>query len=332
MSFLSRREFILLLGGAAAAWPLNARAQPGERMRRIAVVMPFPADNPEVKARMAAFGEGLRQAGWNVGHNIEIAYHWEIADAQRSRSIARELVVLGPDVILATATPAVAALKEVTRTLPIVFVMVADPVSAGLVESLSRPGGNITGFTNFEYGMAAKWLELLKEIAPGVTRVGIIRDPTVTAGIGQFAAIQSIAPTFGVSVSPLGGGDAAAIERTVSEFSRGPNGGLISVAAPLTATHRHRIIALAAQHRLPGIYPFRFFAADGGLISYGPDSVDPYRRAAAYVDRILKGERPADLPVQAPVKYETVINLRTAKALGLEFPPTVLARADEVIE
>ncbi|MGA8972779.1 MAG: ABC transporter substrate-binding protein [Pseudolabrys sp.] len=274
-----------------------------------------------------------RIASITVGGNLQIEYRWDAGDPNSSQKAAAELAALSPDVILATGSPVVAALQLATRTVPIVFVNVADAVSAGFVASLAKPSGNITGFTNIEYSIGAKWLELLKEIAPGVTRVGVIRDPAATSSIGQFGAIQSVAPSFGVELSALGGRDASEIEHSVTEFARGSDCGLISVAIPLTVNNRNLIISLAARHRLPATYPFRFIAADGGLISYGPDnSIDPYRRAASYVDRILKGEKPADLPVQAPTKYELVINLKTAKALGLTVPQTLLARADEVIE
>jgi len=333
---MQRREFITLLGGAVATpvlAPLAVRAQQSERLRRIGVVMPFPMDNSESRVRVATFLQELQQLGWTVGGNLQIEYRWDASDANSSQKAAAELAALSPDVILSTASPAAMALQQATQTIPIVFTTVADPVSAGLVASLAKPGGNITGFTNIEYSIGAKWLELLKEIAPGVTQVGVIRDPTTTSSIGQFGAIQSVARSFGVELSPLGGRDAKEIERTVNEFARGSNRGLISVAIPLTVNNRNLIISLAARHRLPATYPFRFFAADGGLISYGPDnSVEPYRRAAGYVDRILKGEKPADLPVQAPTKFELVINLKTAKALGFTIPRTLLDRADEVIE
>jgi putative ABC transport system substrate-binding protein len=289
-------------------------------------------DNVEMQTRIAAFLGELQRQGWTAGQNLQIEYRWDNGDPDFSRKAAGELVALSPDVIFAAATPAVTALQQATRTVPVVFAQVADPVSAGFVTSLARPGGNMTGFTNIEYSIGAKWLELLKEIAPKVTRVGIVRDPAVSASIGQFAAIQSVAPSFGVELSPLGGGNAADIERTVTGFASGSNGGLISAAIPLTSTHRKLIIALAARHRLPAIYPFRFFVTEGGLMCYGPDSIDPFRQAAGYVDRILRGEKPADLPVQAPTKYELVVNLKTARALGLEVPSSLLARADEAIE
>jgi putative ABC transport system substrate-binding protein len=298
-------------------------------MRRIGVLMNLAADDPQGQARIAAFVQGLAQLGWTEGRNVRIDYRWGPGDAERYRRYAAELVRLAPDIILASASPTVAAFQQTNRTVPIVFASVIDPVGAGFVASLARPGGNATGFITFEYALAAKWLELLKEIAPGVTRAAVLRDPATAAGIGQFAAIQGAA-SLGVELSPIAVHDAGEIERTVAAFARGSNGGLIVVAG--ASGHRELIIMLAARHRLPAVYPFRFDATNGGLISYGPDIVDQYRRAAAYVDRILKGEKPADLPVQAPTKYELVLNLKTAKALGLEVPPTLLARADEVIE
>jgi putative ABC transport system substrate-binding protein len=325
---MKRREFIALIGGAATM-PLMAQAQQSERTRRIGVLMPFPKDNSEGQKRIAAFLQELQQLGWIDGRNLQIEYRWETADIRKA---AMELVALTPDVILASTTPALAALQPVTRTVPIVFAQVADPVSAGFVASMAQPGGNVTGFTNIEYGIGAKWLELLKEIAPRVTRVGVIRDPAVTASIGQFGAIQSVARSFGVELIALGGRDAGELENTITEFARGSNCGLITVAVPLTVNNSSLIISLAARHRLPATYPFRFFVANGGLVSYGPDTIDPYRRAASYVDRILKGEKPADMPVQAPIKYELVINLKTAKALELNMPLSLQQRADEVIE
>jgi len=326
---MKRREFITLLGGAVVSWPLAAHAQQNERMRRIGVLMPFAKDNPEGQARTAAFLQELQKLGWTEGRNLQIEYRGDTDDLRKA---ATELVTSSPDVILGNGTPAVAALQQATRTVPIVFASVADPVSGGFVASLAKPGGNITGFTNVDYGIGAKYVELLKEIAPHVTRVGVIRDPTSTASIGQLAAIQTAARSFGLEVSPLGGRDARDIEQTVTEFARGSNCGLITVGSPLTVNNRALIISLAARHRLPAVYPFRSFVDDGGLISYGPDSVDPFRQAAGYVDRILKGEKPADLPVQSATKFELVINLKTAKSLGLTVPPSLLARADEVIE
>jgi putative ABC transport system substrate-binding protein len=294
--------------------------------------MPFAENNAEARKRVASFLQELEQLGWSVGRNLQVDYRWGTGDANFSRTAATELVALSPDAILATATPAVAALQQATHTVPIIFAMVADPVSAGFVASLAKPGGNITGFTNIEYGIGSKWLELLKEIAPHVKRVGVIRDPTVTASIGQFGAIQSVAPSFGVELTPLGGRNAKDVEDTITEFSLRSNCGLISLAIPLTANHRGLIISLASRHSLPTIYPFSFFVADGGLLSYGPDSIDPYRRAARYVARVLRGEKTADLPVQAPNKFELAINLKTAKTLQLTVPPSLLARADKVVE
>ena len=328
---MKRREFITLLGGAAAAWPLAARAQQGERMRRIGVLMHLAPDDLEGQSRLAAFLQGLQQLGLTDGRNMRIDTRWGASDADRRR-YAAELVAFAPDVILASTSLAMVALQHATRTVPIVFVNVADPVGAGFVDSLARPGGNVTGFAMFEYSMSGKWLELLKEIAPRVTRVAVIRDPANPAGIGQFAVIQSVAPSFGVELSPVDVRDVGEIERAVTAFARSPNDGLIVTGSALAAVHRNLIVTLAARHRLPAVYPFRFFVTGGGLISYGPDTIDQYRHAAGYVDRILKGEKPADLPVQAPTKYELVINLKTAKALGLDVPPMLLARADEVIE
>jgi putative tryptophan/tyrosine transport system substrate-binding protein len=328
---IGRRKFITLLGGAAA-WPIVARAQEHERMRRIGVLMSLAADDPESQARHGAFLQGLQASGWSLGRNVRIDYRFAAGDAERIRQYAAELVALAPDVILATGSPVMAALLQATRSVPIVFAQVPDPVGNGFVASLARPGGNATGFITFEYGVAGKYLELLKEIAPRVTRAAVLRDPTIASGIGQMAAIQAVAPSLGVELSPVGTRDAGEIERAVAAFAREPNSGLIVLASPLQIIQRDLIIALAAQHRLPAVYGFRFFVASGGLISYGPDSIDPYRRAAGYVDRILKGEKPADLPVQAPTKFELVINLKTAKALALTVPDKLLALADEVIE
>jgi putative ABC transport system substrate-binding protein len=329
---VKRREFLALIGGAAAAWPLAARGQQGERVRRIGVLMSLAADDPESQARHAAFLQGLQEWGWTAGRNVQIDYRFAAGDAERIRKSAAELVALAPDVILATGSPVTAALLQATRTVPIVFAQVPDPVASGFVASLAQPGGNATGFTIYEYGTSAKWLELLKEIAPQVTRAAVLRDPAIASGIGQLAAIQGVAPALGVELRPVGVRDAAEIERAVTAFARDPNGGLIVLASPLSIVQRDLIIALAARYRLPAVYSLRFFIASGGLISYGPDSIEPYRRAASYVDRILKGEKPADLPVQAPTKYELVINLKTAKALGLDVPASLLATADEVIE
>jgi putative ABC transport system substrate-binding protein len=328
---VNRRAFITLLGGAAAAWPLAARAQQTARARRIGMVTVFAADDPEAQARVTAFAQGLQELGWITGRNVRIDYRWAATDAERAQKSTAELIALNPDVIVAVASTIARISQQLTRTVPIVFVNAVDPVGAGLVASLARPGGNITGFTAFEYGISAKRLELLKEIAPRLTRAAVIRDAAVAAGIGQFAAIQAMAPSLGVEITPIGVDNPSEIERGVTAFAREPNGGLI-VASGQTAFHRDLIIRLAAQHRLPAVYPFGYHANSGGLVSYGPDPVDQFRRAAGYVDRILKGEKPADLPVQNPTKYELVINLKTAKTLGLEFPPSVLARADEVIE
>jgi len=329
---MRRREFITLIGGVATTWPLALSAQQPDRMRRVGIVMSFAENDLASKPRMAAFTEGLRQFGWNVGGNVQIEVRWGAADATQARRYAAELAALAPDVIVAAASPATAALREATGTLPIVFLGVTDPVGAGYVASLARPGGNVTGFTLVEYGMSGKWLELLKEIAPGVTRAAVLRDPSTGAGVGQLGAIQSVASSLGVETNPIDPGDAGEIERAITDFARMPNGGLIVVTGTGAFLHRKLIIALAAQHKLPAVYFVSSFTKDGGLVSYGPDVVVQYRQAASYVDRILKGEKPADLPVQAPTKYELVINLRTAKALGIVMPPSVLARADEVIE
>jgi putative tryptophan/tyrosine transport system substrate-binding protein len=329
---MRRREFITLLGGAAAAWPLAARAQQGERMRRIGVLMPSTADDPVGQIRLGAFLQGLQPLGWVVGSNVQIDIRWTGGDAGLSRKYAAELVALAPHVILAAGGSTVEPLLQASRAVPIVFAIAPDPVGAGYVDSLGRPRGNVTGFATFEFGLGAKWLELLNEMAPGRTRVAVIRDPAVVTGIGQFGAIQSAAPSMGIEVSPINLLDADQIERAVADFVRSANDGLIVAASALATRHRNLIVGLPARHKLPVVYNQRAFVAVGGLISYGPDLVDQYRRAASYVDRILKGEKPADLPVQAPTKYEMVINLKTAKALGLDVPPTLLARADEVIE
>ena len=328
---MKRRAFITLLGGAAAGWPLAARAQQGERMRRIAVLMPLAADEPESLARVGAFLQGLQALGWTDGRNVRIEYRWAAGDAER-RKYAAEVVALAPDIILANGASTVAPLLQVTRTLPIVFVQVTDPVGAGFVASLARPGGNATGFTVSEYSLSGKWLELLKQIAPGVTRVLVFRDPTIASGIGQFAAIQAVAPSLRIDIVPADVREAGEIERAVTAFAGQPNSGLIVLTGVSAIFHRKLFIALAARHRLPAVYPFRLIATEGGLASYGPDTIDPFRRAAGYVDRILKGEKPADLPVQAPTRLELVINLKTAKALGLDVPDKLLATADEVIE
>jgi putative ABC transport system substrate-binding protein len=316
----------------AAAWPLAARAQQGKRMRRMGMLMPYAASDPQVQARIGAFLQGLQHLGWSVGNNIEIDYRWSAGNEDDTRKYAAELVALAPDVIFASGSAAVGPLQRATRTVPIVFALVPDPVGAGFVDSLAQPGGNITGFTAYEYGIGAKWLELLKEIAPSVTRVAVVRDPAITAGIGLWGAIQSVSPSFGVELRPVDVRDAGEIERALAAFARSPNGGLIGTGSALTVVHRDLIIALAVRHRLPAVYYDRYFAAAGGLISYGPNNVEECRLAAGYVDRILKGEKPADLPVQAATKYELVINLKTVSALGLDVPQTLIARADEVIE
>ena len=326
-----RREFFTLLGGAAT-WPLAARAQQAERMRQIGVLNPLAEDDPEGQSRLRAFVQGLQQLGWTDGRNLRIDIRWGAGDAERIRRYAAELAALAPDVVLSAASASTAAAIEATRTVPIVFVNVADPVGAGYVNSLARPGGNATGFILYEYSLGAKWLELLKELAPQMTRTAVIRDPTIPAGAGQFGALQSVAPSFGVELSPVNMLDAGEIERALAAFARSPNGGVILTGSALALIHRHLIITLVARHKLPAVYYSRHFVTSGGLISYGPDSIDPHRRAAGYVDRILKGEKPADLPVQAPTKYELAINLKTARTLGLDVPATLLARADEVIE
>jgi putative ABC transport system substrate-binding protein len=328
---MKRREFIVVIGGAAA-WPLATRAQQAERVRRIGVLMAAPADDPEYQARIVALVQRLQQLGWTDGSNVRIDTRWA-SDPNDLRRHAAELAALAPDVIVAaTGTTTIAPLLQATRIVPIVFVLAIDPVGAGFVTSLSRPGGNATGFTMFEYGMSVKWVELLKEIAPNVSRAAVLRDPAIASGIGQFGAVQAAAPSLGVELSPVDVHDEHEIERAITAFARLPNGGLIVTAAPLASHHRDLIIALAARLRLPAVYPSRHFVTAGGLIYYGPDLIDQYRRTAGYVDRILKGENPADLPVQAPNKFELAVNLKTARALGLAMPPTVLARADEVLE
>ena len=328
---MNRRTFIMLIGGAAM-WPRAARAQQREKMRRVGVLMNLAADDTEGSARVTALAQGLQELGWRDGRDVRIDYRWAAADAPSFHRHAQELLTLAPDVIIASATPSVVALQQATRTVPIVFVGVADPVGAGLVESLAHPGGNTTGFSIFEYSISGKWLELLKEIAPRVRRAAVIRDHLLTSGTAQFGVIQSVAHALGAELTPVAARSADEIERGLSTFAREPDGGVIVTGSPLTAVHRNLIIMLAARHRLPAVYPFRYFATGGGLISYGPDVADQYRRAAGYVDRILKGEKPADLPVQAPTKYELAINLKTAKALGLEMPQGLLARADHVTE
>jgi putative tryptophan/tyrosine transport system substrate-binding protein len=328
---LKRRQFITLLGGTAV-WPLAARAQQGERVRRIGVLMSQAADDPEGQPRLLALAQALQESGWTIGRNLRIETRWGAGDANRYRRYAAELVGLAPDVMLVNGPAALAHLQQATRSVPIVFTSVIDPVGGGFIANLARPGGNVTGFMPYEFSLSGKLLELLKEIAPSVTRAAVFRDPTSTSSVSQFAVIQSAAGSLGVELSPIDLREANEIERGVTAFARTPNGGLI-VTGPGASSRRSLIITLAAQHKLPAVYPFRYHVASGGLISYGPDiTVDQFRRAAGYVDRILKGEKPADLPVQAPTKYELVINLKTAKTLGLDVPPTLLARADEVIE
>jgi putative ABC transport system substrate-binding protein len=324
---MRRREFITLIGGSVAAWPLTLRAQ--QRMKRIGVLMVLPADDPETQARLAAFAQGLQQLGWTVGQNVRVDYRWGRTETLRNAS---DLVALGPDVILAHSSSAVTAVLQTSRAVPIVFTVVADPVGGGYVESLAHPGGNVTGFTNFEYAISGKCLELLKEIAPSVKRVAVLRESAISAGPAQFSAIQIVAPSFGVELRPVDVSDAAQIERAITAFARELNGGLIVTGSSAAAFHRELIVGLAARHRLPAVYNGRYYVAGGGLISYGPDYVDQFRREAGYVDRILKGDKPADMPVQAPTKYELIINLKTAKTVGLTVPPALLARADEVIE
>src|SRR5499427_2663325 len=328
---MRRRDFITLLG-AAAAWPLAASAQQGERMPRIGVLTSFASDDPAEQTYILAFTQALAQSGWIDGRNARIDIRWGAGDPEHIRRYAAELVALAPGVILAVSSAATGPLLQATRTVPVVFVEVAEPVGAGFVETLARPGGNATGFMLFEYGIGAKWLELLKEVAPGVKRVAFLQTPAVAAGPGQFAVIQASAPSLGVEVRPINVRDADEIERAITAFAQPSNGGLIVAAGAAAFFHPDVAIKLAAQHRLPTLYSDHAFVTDGGLIAYGPDRVDQFRRAADYVDRILKGEKPADLPVQAPTKYDLTINLKTAKALGLTVPPSLIARADEVIE
>ena len=327
-----RREFITLLGGAAAAWPLAARAQQSERMRRIGVLVFQAADERVTQARIAAFIRRLKEFGWTDGDNVRIEYRWAAGETDNARRYAAELVALTPDVILASGATVVSALQQASRTVPIVFVNVIDPVGAGFVDSLSRPGGNATGFTNFDYGLSVKWLELLKELAPRITRAGVLRDPANPVAGGQLGAIQAVAPSFGVEVVPIGMRETSEIEHAITTFAREPNRGLIVTGSPSALRNRELIVTLAAQNRLPTVYSNHVYVTDGGLAAYGANTVDRFMSAAQYVDRILKGEKPAELPVQAPNKYELAINLKTAKALGLEIPSSVLARADEVIE
>jgi ABC-type uncharacterized transport system substrate-binding protein len=329
---MRRREFITLLGGATVAWPVAARAQQSERMRRVGVLMNVAGDDPTGQTRLLTFAQALAQAGWIDGHNIRIDVRWGAGDPERIRKYAAELVALAPDLILASGGTTLGPLREVSRTVPTVFTGVGDPVGAGFVDNLARPGGNATGFVAFEWSISGKWVDLLKEIAPGVTRAVVLRDSGLASGASQFAVIQAMAPSLRVEIKPVNVGGAAEIERAVAAFARAPNGGLIATGGGRVRFHRDLIVKLAARHKLPAVYYDRVYVDSGGLISYGPDFVDQFRRAAGYVDRVLKGEKPADLPVQQPTKYELVINLKTAKALGLEMPASVLARADEVIE
>jgi putative ABC transport system substrate-binding protein len=327
-----RRDVLTLLGGAAAAWPVGARAQQGVRIRRVGVLIGLAEDDPLGQVRIGAFRQTMQQLGWTDGGNVRIEVRWGAGDANRLRKYAEELVALAPDAILASGGVTMQALQHANTVVPVVFTSVLDPVGAGYVASLARPGSSATGFTLFEYGVSAKWLELLKEIAPQLRRAAVLRDAAATSGTAQFASIQAVASSTGVELSPVGGRNASEIEDAITAFARGSTGGLIVAAGALATVHRELLTALASRHKLPAIYFERLFVSAGGLMSYGPDQVDPHRRAAGYVDRILKGEKPADLPVQAPVKYELVINLRTAKALGLTVPQTLLVAADEVIE
>ena len=326
-----RREFITLIGGAAV-WSITAHAQQSKRMRRVGVLLPATADDLEFQARVGAFAQELRQLGWSIGQNIQIETQWATSNIDAIRTRAAELVALTPDVVLASGDSAVGALQQVTRTMPIVFVVVTDPIGAGFAQTLAHPGGNATGFLAFEYGISIKWLELLKEVAPYVRRAVVLRDPSVPLGLGQFGAIQGIAPSLNIDVRPIDVRDIDGMQSSIAAFARTSNGGLVTLPGAVQLAHRNLIIELAARYRLPAVYPFRYHAAAGGLVSYGPDTIEPFRQAAHYVDRILKGEKAADLPVQAPPKYSLVLNLKTAKALGLEVTSTVLARADEVIE
>ena len=330
---MKRRAFITLLGGATAAWPIAARAQQRERMRRVGVLMAYAEGDPEAQARVVAFRQGLRELGWMEGHNLQMDYRYGTGEPDRARNFVTELLSLAPDVIVAHGTPALTALHRATRTIPVVFVSVIDPVGAGYVESLALPGGNITGFSTFEPEIGGKWLELLKEVAPSLRRVAGILDPGFRGFAGVWRAIENMAPGFGLEVtSLLLHAPTDNLESAVDTFAQGPGGGLIVLPTAINAVQRNRIFSLAARNRLPAIYAFRFYATDGGLMSYGIDTVDLFRRGASYVDRILKGEKPADLPVQAPIKFEMVINLNTAKALGLNVPDKLLALADEVVE
>lgn len=327
-----RREFVMLIGGLAAAWPVAALAQQGERMRRIGVLSNLRPDDAEIKTRLEVFVQGLEQLGWTVGRNLQIDYRWSEGDSDRLRADAAELIALGPDLALATSGVSILPLQQASGSVPILFAQTIDPVGLGVVESLSRPGGNVTGFTQFEYGIVSKWLELIKQIAPMVTRAAVLRDAFDPAGIGQWAAMQSVARVLAVELSVINVRDPDAIESAIAKLAGTPNTGLLITASAPANVHRNLILNLAARHRLPAVYPYRYFVAAGGLVCYGPDTIDQYRRAAGYANRILRGEKPADLPVQAPTKYELVINLKTAKTLGMTMPPPVVARADEVIE
>jgi putative tryptophan/tyrosine transport system substrate-binding protein len=329
---MRRRDFIRAVVSSAAAFPFAARAQQHERTRRIGVLMSLAADDKEGQARVDAFVQGLRELGWIDGRNVQIEIRWAAGGDRVRQQYAAELVALSPDVMLASGGSVVGPLLQATRTVPIVFTQTPDPIGAGFVDSLARPGGNTTGFSIFDYNIAGKWLELLKQITPGVTRVAVVRDPATPQGIGQFSAVHAVAPSLGLDVSPINASEPSEVERAITTFAHTPNSGLIVTGSNFAITHRELIIKLASQHKLPTVYPIRFFAAAGGLISYGPDPIDPHRRAAGYIDRILRGEKPADLPVQAPTKYELVINLKTAKAIGLTISPSILARADVVIE
>jgi putative ABC transport system substrate-binding protein len=330
---MRRREFITLLGGTAATWPLAAHAQSKPKSaRRVAALMPYSANDPQSQNRNAAFLQALQQLGWIVGQNVQIEYRWSAGNEDDTRKYAAELVALAPDVIFTAGSAAIEPLRRATRTVPIVFALVPDPIGAGFVDSLARPGGNVTGFTQYDYNIAGKWLALLKEIAPNTTRAAVLRDPGITAGIGQWATIQSVSSSVGIEVSPISLVDADEMESAIAAFARRPNGGLITTGSALTVVRRDLIIARAARHRLPAVYYDRYFVSAGGLISYGSNNVEQFRLAAGYVDRILKGEKPADLPVQTATQYELLINLKTAKTLGLDVPPALLARADEVIE
>jgi putative ABC transport system substrate-binding protein len=329
---MRRRDFIEVIAGSIAALPLAARAQQPEQMRRIGVLMNRAANDPDGQARLAAFKQKLQQLGWTDGGNVRIDTRWGEDDVERERRYAAELLALGPDVILASGTLSVAPLQRSSRTFPIVFVGVVDPIGGGIVNNLARPGGNATGFLVFEYSLSGKWLDLLRQVAPGVRRVAVLRDPDIPSGTAMFGVIQSAAQSVGLEVNPIGMRDAGEIERAVEDFARSANGGLIVTTGASVSVHRDLIVTLAARHKLPAVYAYRFMVAAGGLMSYSPDQVDEFRRAAGYVYRILRGEKPGDLPVQAPTKYELVINLKTAKALGLSVPQSLLSGADEVIE